>query len=328
MIYLTEKDHALVSKKLEDDDYDIYKARDGTIVSLYSYNGTLCMASGTSPDISKILWNNKISFAEMFINSASKIVGFIEASNLTLDKSTNVLSWNIPENISVTVGFRNHNIHKLKNDPETAWLVHATDMVNMNEVIIDSLKLLPRDEPITVKYTLRSLLQQCDNPINIEGNKWMNNKYNYGFFLDSDTHRVFIPSNLYTLLRESLYRSVPQYLHITSIDRYIYNIMYLCICKQKKMLKQIATIIPELEPMVTDVINFVNTVCTDIKRYIQNPNIITDHEHVVVKIGKIVMINEPDYSPVINTKYDIVPVYVYHTSNISAMYDTYTKTKQ
>lgn len=322
LTYLTPHNQAAVSKA----EYTVYPARDGSIVTLYTYKGKLSMSSSSSPDISTSRWNNDKTFAELFMHSASLYPEFVSAVNLALSVETGLLSWNLPANIAVTFGMRNHNIHRLEEDPECIWLVHAMDMNKRNVVELPELSSLERDKPLEANYTIPELIQKAgSSSLDVALFARDSSRFNYGYLLDSKAYRVFIPSTLYMLLRDTLYRKIVGVRDITKKNRYIYNVMYLALCKKEQQLDNIRKLIPELSPVVDSVRKFLENVCLAVKKYVQNPQLECDVDDIIVTIGETIISNECDYNPVEHTKYDILPLYVYHPMYVKELYKTYLK---
>jgi hypothetical protein len=323
LTYLTANNKEAVGKHLSNGGYTVYPIRDGSIITLYTYNGRLSMSSGTSPDVSSILWNNDKSFAELFYDSASLHLTFAAAVNLQIDK--NLLSWNIPENISVTFGMRNHCIHRLEDDPECIWLVHAMDMNTQRVITLDSLSSLDEDKPLTVQPSMHEMLHKCESALNVALFSHSENKFEYGYLLDSKTYRVVIPSTLYKVLKDTLYRKIVGIKNITKSNRYVYNILHTTLCRKDSTLSSISKLIPELAITVSSINTFLKDICNEVRLYVQSPKLVSDVNDIVVTIGDIIISNECDYNPLDHTTYDILPLYVYHPLYITELYCEYVK---
>jgi hypothetical protein len=326
MTYLTQHNRDAVNKNLTASGYTVYPARDGSIITLYTYRGQLSMSSCSFPDISCNKWNNDKTFAEMFMHSARMYPEFISGVNLTLCGETGLLSWNLTANIAVTFGMRNHNIHKLADDPECIWVVHAMDMNTRRVIELSKLKSLEKDTPLEGSHTVQELVKKAgQQSIDTALFARTSSRFNYGYILDSRAYRVFIPSMLYLHLRDTLYCKVVGVCNITPQNRYLYNIMYLSLCGKDQTLTNISKLIPEMSTIVESVNTFLKSICQEVKMYIQKPSVLCDIDDIIVTIGETVITNECDYKPSDHTKYDILPLYVYHPTHINDMFKMYLK---
>jgi hypothetical protein len=100
--------------------YEIYRMRDGTIITLYWYEpeSRWCMSSANGYDIGTFKWIGSTTYWEAFNKIASGIEGF---SLDNLDKSK-----------CYTLGFRFHEFHLFTRDPECIWFVQCCDLDALN----------------------------------------------------------------------------------------------------------------------------------------------------------------------------------------------------
>lgn len=300
--------------------YTVYAARDGTTVSLYTYKGSLCMATKSSWDISRNLWNGKISFAEMFYHAASKTEGVIKDLGLTI--TNNRLSWNIPDNISVTFGMRHHAIHVLDSDPEYIWLINATNMDTLDDVTLPQLERVEK-EIIISDPVLHKMLLTCNTAIDV-ALRSNNTQLTYGYILKSKTHNMFLPSTLYDLLRTCLYEpvnSIPSYM---GSNRFMYNLISIMLLQKTNDIAKLVKLLPWIDGDIHRIQNFIQNLCDEVKKYLHSKCLNKNISALASRIGDIIAVNESDYVLVLDTaQYDIIPSYIYGPDYISDIYNAF-----
>jgi len=186
--------------------YKIYEIMDGTIVTLYWYDGQWRLSSTNGPDVGEYLWIGPLTYMEAF--KAAGAPAFE-----TLDT-----------NLSYTVGFRHHDFHPLVADPSKVWIIHVYDTVNRCFVAPD----------LAIPWQLPAKTPKA-NVV-----KWMQDKclealqkYNatgaihYGFLLRGPFQDVIFESTLLKAVRQSMY-NLPKKRHpgakqITPANRMQYN---------------------------------------------------------------------------------------------------------
>jgi hypothetical protein len=119
--YLDNVSERVLKENYEKGLYEVTLAHDATHVNLYWFEGALCMGTGRTVDLCNCFWNGIKTFAEMFIEVASKEL--IESTGLKLLQGGQ-LWWNLPKHYCVTIGFKHHNIHPDQSEPMGMWLVH------------------------------------------------------------------------------------------------------------------------------------------------------------------------------------------------------------
>ena len=224
----------------EQDNYKLIKANDGTNITLYNFNGTTCMATGKSCDISNYYWEGDQTFAEMFYESAKRYPEFIQATELRINDSGTV-SWNVPENYCVTFGFRHHNIHKNANDVNDIWLIRCIDRLIGTDIIPpSSLQTLPGNVFVENLPSFDDLVEKCNR------DQFVDQEENfYGYILTGinpntpfDLQRVFIPSTLYRTLQYFFYSfNKNKDDQLTHNNRYLYSIFRNILLNNKDYLK-------------------------------------------------------------------------------------------
>ncbi len=190
---VTDFNPRIVNKYLEQGKYRAYRIRDGTVITLYTYKGRLCMGSASSMDISDQIGRGGLSFGTMFLEAASTDPTFMELSGLGTGND-GTLRWKLPRGISATLGFRHHSIHPLSSDPMGVWFIRS-------EISHPALLSLPRNEEISPPSAV-------GDPRREEG---------YGIFLEA-THgftgdnakynRICLKSSLYLTIEQYIYRLV------------------------------------------------------------------------------------------------------------------------
>ena len=187
--------------------YDIIEVKDGTNITLYNFNGTLCMGTNRSIDITKSYWSGDKTFGEMFYESAKSNPNFIRDTNLCYTES-GTLSWNLPIQYSVTIGFRHHDIHQNTKDPHDVWLVRCVNIDTQLNESIPQLSSLSVNTYISNNPSYEDLLSKTKRDIYEDQEE----KF-YGYLLSYkgseeipiEFERVFIPSKLYKILQFFFY---------------------------------------------------------------------------------------------------------------------------
>jgi broad specificity phosphatase PhoE len=158
---LNKKGIELVNTYLEQKLYDIIKIEDGTIITLYSWihptNGLMwSMASNNGYDVSSFKWMGKMTYAEIFYDLVNRLYPeFKEITGLNIlyiphgGVIKTILTFtNLDTNYCYTMGFRHHNFHPMKIDPEKIWQVQYSDLSSENPKVYYGGKFLPTILPI------------------------------------------------------------------------------------------------------------------------------------------------------------------------------------
>ena len=294
--YLDRIKESEVRNHYDNKKYRIVEANDGTNITIYKFNGETYASSSKSADISNYYWEGNKTFSQMLFEVASRSnPQFLQDTNLKLT-DRGILSWNIPEKYSVTIGFRHHNIHPDKSDPEKIWLVKCINRETLIDESIPELKSLERNKDVTSDFnTLDEILSKADRDVVLNHQDKV-----YGYILqslDSDIDSVFIPSSLYKLYQHFFY-SVQRNKddELKHNDRYIYSVMRNVLSDHTNYINTLSRLIPEYGQLVDKINIFIDTLISRIIAKIHdntifNENIYTDF---INKIIQEVKANESD----------------------------------
>lgn len=146
-------DAGAVDELLGSGAYDIINVDDGTVVTLYRWDHPAgepvwALASSNGYDVSSMLWSGSKTYAEVVADLATRIYpGFVEASGMTLVKSggaTRLAFSSLDPARCYTFGFRHHNFHPLRADPERMWQIQSFDVSGAAPVpVAPGLPLIP-----------------------------------------------------------------------------------------------------------------------------------------------------------------------------------------
>ena len=275
--------------------YNVIEAYDGTNVTLYQFNGETYASSAKSPDISNYFWQGNKTFSEMIFEVATKTnPDFIKDTNLKLSNEGN-LSWSIPENYCVTLGFRHHNIHPDKSDPEAIWLVRSVNRDTFLDVELPQLSNLKRNKVVSEVGTFDELLSTADRDITINHKEKL-----YGYILKPKGlvgEQVFVPSSLYKLYQHFFY-SVERNKNdeIKHHNRYIYSIFRNLLSNNTNYLKVLCKLIPEYYEEIEKINIFIDTMVSRLLTHIHDNSIFVDtiYRELLDKVIQEVKENEPD----------------------------------
>ena len=128
--------------------YDIIRVDDGTVVTLYCWehptNGpTWALASSNGYDVSSLCWIGPLTYAAVFHDIIQRLYPeFMVSTGMTLEAQaegvTRLNFTKLDRTRCYTVGFRHHNFHPMKTDPERMWQIQSTDLSGITPNIIFS----------------------------------------------------------------------------------------------------------------------------------------------------------------------------------------------
>ena len=116
--------------------YDVIEVFDGTVVTLYKWVGPAgpvwAMASSNGYDVSTLQRAGPLTFAEVFYELVTKLYpGFAAGTGISLQGSRLNFS-NLDDQKCYTFGFRHHNFHPLRTDPERVWFIQSADTTGLH----------------------------------------------------------------------------------------------------------------------------------------------------------------------------------------------------
>jgi hypothetical protein len=250
----------LVEEYLNDSYYDIIKIDDGTIVTIYHWNhpingSTWSMSSSNGYDVSTLYWSGNLTYSEVFFDLVTRLYPeFVDKSGITIeDKQLKFTG--LDPNYCYTVGFRHHNFHPLKTDPERIWQIQVVDMrtsppmvrfcganaADITTAPVVELPGIPNQTLVPIQEIYPKLIVEdrlkfdkfksiFTNAINdISASPPV---FNYGYILRSrkvnitkDNSDLLIESPLLSLIRKTTYEKAPRQIRgkLTSGDRLEYN---------------------------------------------------------------------------------------------------------
>lgn len=195
----------------------IFYAEDGTTVTLYRFDGIINLASSNGIDISGFKWNTPNTISELLYESLEASAGnyFMDTTKIKLLENK-VLSWDVPEGISLTVGFHNSKIHP-SCESNKVWFMDCRDLTTgkpSTEFTNDYFKLPLNnginqedrsrlgivEEDFDAQLVLDRMIYKCNRDVFIDHSESF-----YGYIIVDDKAKVFVPSQLYRTLRHVLY---------------------------------------------------------------------------------------------------------------------------
>uniref|UniRef100_A0A6C0LI60 Uncharacterized protein n=1 Tax=viral metagenome TaxID=1070528 RepID=A0A6C0LI60_9ZZZZ len=314
-----------------DDKYDIIEARDGTNITLYNFEGILCMGTGRSVDITNYYWSSKKTFAEMFYESAQTNKKFVEDTKLSLkDRS---LRWNIPDNYCVTIGFRHHDIHQNLSDPMDIWLVKCIDKNTKTEIDIEQLANLKENKKVIDKIDYNDIIKKCNRSMYEDQEE---NFYGYIFHYNGSENipiefqKVFIPSILYKTLQHFFYSfNKNNEDNLTHHNRYIYSIFRNILYNNTSELNLLYKLNPKYKNFVRDYNSFIDRICSFTSVRIRDNNYGNDEIEIQITFVDSIIQNIKDNDndvltdAVATTK--LINDYIRNPNNTKVLVDIYLK---
>lgn len=150
-----------INKFLKERLYDVIMVDDGTVVTLYQWNhptdgAQWDMATANGYGMSSMRWMGPKTYAEIVFEVASKYPEFVKATEMRLvvdDNNTRIEFGKLDPKFCYTLGFRHHDFHPLRQDPERMWQIQS---VNLETGKIDYSAKLPGipEQTIEVKAAL------------------------------------------------------------------------------------------------------------------------------------------------------------------------------
>lgn len=230
--YSTEVPNSIIDRSLSEDAYDIINVYDGTIVNIYPYgNNQWGISSSRAYEMSTNKWMGSKNYAtilfELFTKYYPKFVETYELSaNRDIDEIVSLNFGRLPRDRCYTIGFRSHEFHPVRGDPERIWFVQSAGLpiFPVVDTVTPYMEHIPKQDPCTdFKYkTVKDIRASFDADCE-------SNVYNYGYLLrrKDGQHSVFIESPLMAKLRTLVYSHLdPKYSYtINNTNRYTFNIV-------------------------------------------------------------------------------------------------------
>ena len=213
---LTQSMTESVNIGLADDNYELIKIIDGTMVTIYNnehplYGSIWCISTANGYDVSFIRWMGPKTYAEIIYELLLTYPEYVEQTGLTLEHDklctgdTRLEFTNLDKSKCYSFIIRTHNFHPLHRDPEGIWTIDSLSN------IATQVKYTIRD--FKIKYSIKGNLtvDRIESIINNDKN------IHYGYLLQSkkpvtgdviDTCNlnVMIDSNLLKRVRDAIYK--------------------------------------------------------------------------------------------------------------------------
>ena len=203
--------------------YKITPVIDGTIVTLYPWNHpskgkVWSLSSNGGYDVSGMKWIGELTYMEILQDLIERLYpNFLAHAGKNFE--------NLDTNYSYTIGFRHHNFHPFKSDPEKIWQIHSTNLTTETLTENPMLQYITPQIPIICVFnTIKEIRDSLFNSIN-EALDENNPQINYGYILSApSTPSVLIDSPLLAKIRNLIYKSrfiYPKDMDIISINSYV-----------------------------------------------------------------------------------------------------------
>ena len=138
----------IVNGFLAENLYDIIRVDDGTVVTLYCWDHPTdgpvwALASSNGYDVSSLYWIGPLSYAAVVYDLAQRLYpAFASETGMRLvtlaDGGTRLDFTTLDRNRCYTIGFRHHNFHPMKADPERMWQIQSADTSVAMPIVIYS----------------------------------------------------------------------------------------------------------------------------------------------------------------------------------------------
>ena len=121
-----------VDALLAENAYECIRVEDGTVVTLYCWNhpqlgATWALATSNGYDVSSLYWMGPKTYAEVVFDIMSRLhPEFVAATGAALVLGPARLTFAaLDPGYSYTFGFRHHDFHPIRSDPERVWQIQA-----------------------------------------------------------------------------------------------------------------------------------------------------------------------------------------------------------
>lgn len=226
-----EKSHSL-------SDYDIYEVHDGTIITLYYYNGYWSIATTKGIDVSNNYWLGDMNYTNIFMELLNKYPLFNDYARFSVEDNK-LVSEGLDKEYCYTFIMKHNNFHPYSKQENGLVFIQSTDLRTLESKQEESFYDLEVQKKITnIKTVLEKGLKQKLNGMNVGHlvsyssrslDDYLKNTL-FGFKLvskDSRREDLLIESYLLKRIREIVYNPIPkEYMNqINSKDRINFIIM-------------------------------------------------------------------------------------------------------
>jgi hypothetical protein len=214
---LTQSMTEAVNIGLADENYDLIKIIDGTMVTIYNnehplYGRIWCISTANGYDVSFIRWMGPKTYAEIIYGLLLAYPEFVEQTGLTLEHDklcpgdTRLEFSNLDKTQCYSFIIRTHDFHPYYQDPEGIWMIDAPCTGVKGQI-----KYTIKDFKIRHSIKGNLTIDKIESLINND------KEINYGYLLQSkkpatvdviDTCNlnVMVDSNLLKRIRDAIYK--------------------------------------------------------------------------------------------------------------------------
>ena len=279
-----------LTEKYNNSEYKIYNAEDGTTLTLYKFDGVLSLASANSTDLSEFKWKGDRSIADLFFEVALQYDNFIKKTGLRKVNETR-LTWDLPSNISITLGFHHHDMHP-SSITNKVWFIDYKDNdteLSITDTKIDEIKSwdIHCHTSMISNVPLKSLIDKC----NLESYIHQVNNF-YGYILEG-SDKIFIPSSYYKELEAIFYIHL-KHGDMKDVDRYKHNILRSLLKTNMESFDLLRNLSIEYKSFITQCTELLNIMLLYLKLHISSVSIPESFQPLISKIYREILINEPD----------------------------------
>lgn len=190
--------------------YDVIKVIDGTVVTFYYFRNQWNISSSNSYDVSTFYWIGNMTYAEVIYDLFTRLYSSV-AEKYGLEFVDDRLDFTqLSKSKCYTIGFRHHNFHPLKKDPERMWNIQHVNLTNGYVSFNDGIKGLPNQPVINAVSSMDQL--NFINKTSISEATKENPTFNYGYILRSknpsltkEYSSVILRSSLLKKIKKNIY---------------------------------------------------------------------------------------------------------------------------
>ncbi len=273
--------HRAVDQHLAAGRYTMVRASDATVATLYHWNMTWCVSTNNGYDVSGLKWMGGLTYAEILFELLGRVPDFVAATGMTLDvEAGNRLGFEgLDTGRCYTVGFRHHNFHPLRSDPEGIWNIQSVDLKTLERSSTLGLPGIACQPPLeippdsTFESISQSLAGSLDDAVAVIGSdcEAKSDSFVYGYILRAADPAstpgcadVLIESDLLQTVRRLMYNRPPMR-DAESLDhdgRQLYHALRAYLTPADRTL--FVALFPDLCPQFKRIADFVSAVVSGV----------------------------------------------------------------
>lgn len=183
------------------DDYTVYKARDGTMVSLYYYDSQWVMSTNSGLSMNNMKWRNQLSYQEMFCQA------LYDSLEYTFEQFTSLLD----QSTIYCFGFTHEWMHPFAKS-RAVWFVQSVNRdtleynLNLSKVLPDIPSYMNVEEQEIIERPKN--VQELFNKVVLTLDQYCNgveSESPFGYILVNGQTRIYIISRLMKFIKDSWY---------------------------------------------------------------------------------------------------------------------------